>query len=122
MSSISINKNKYGTSAQAQNAKWFREFSMCVFAVVAAYLLLSNPAFATGGTGAVTAATARVSTVATGFFTILQAIGVVVLSSAFLYVGYGMAFNGKKWSDVANVFYGATIAGMGSMLVGWLFS
>lgn len=107
---------------QTAKTVWFRDFAFCVLAVVFLYLLTNNPAFATGGSGAVTAATARVTTVATGFFTILQAVGVVILSAAFLYVGYGMAYSGKKWSDVANVFYGATIAGMGSMLVGWLFN
>lgn len=106
-------------------SQFLNNAALAVLAAAFLYALMAHPAFATsatGGTGAVTAATTRVTTVASGFYTILQAVGVVLLSAAFLYVGYGMAFNGKKWSDVANVFYGATIAGMGSMLVGWLFN
>lgn len=106
-------------------SKVLNNAALAVLTAAFLYALMSHPAFATaatGGTGAVTAATTRVTTVATGFYTILQGIGIVILSAAFLYVGYGLAFNGKKWSDVANVAYGATIAGLGSTLVGWLFS
>ena len=52
----------------------------------------------------------------------LPAIGAFILSGAFMYVGYSMAFGGKKWTDVAMVAYGAMIAGMGPMLVAWFFS
>jgi hypothetical protein len=76
----------------------------------------------TGGTGASGTAQARVTAVAVSFLNIMIAIGVAILSAAFLYVGYGMAFGGKRWADVGNVAYGCLIAGMGSMMVGWLFS
>jgi len=94
-------------------------------AVVAGALMVSGAAFAGppgGGTGSVGAVQTRVTDVVSGFQGILFGIGALVLSMAVMYVGYSMAFAGKKWSDVANVAYGATIAGMGSMLVGWLFS
>jgi len=90
-------------------------------ATVAAGLFMSSPAFAIGG-GKVDSVQTRVEGVVSGFQGIMQGVGVAVLSAAVLYVGYGMAFGGKKWSDVANVAYGATIAGMGSIMVGWLFS
>lgn len=92
---------------------------------VASALMMSGAAFAGvpgGGGGTVGAVQARVTDVVGGFQGILFGIGALVLSMAVMYVGYSMAFAGKKWSDVANVAYGATIAGMGSMLVGWLFS
>jgi hypothetical protein len=95
-------------------------------AFVAGALMMSGAAFAGtppgGGTGSVGAVQTRVTDVTSGFQGILFGIGGLVLSMAVMYVGYSMAFAGKKWSDVANVAYGATIAGMGSMLVGWLFS
>lgn len=94
-------------------------------AVVTTGLFMSGAAFAGvpgGGSGSVGTVQARVTSVVSGFQGILFAIGAMVLSMAVMYVGYSMAFAGKKWSDVANVAYGATIAGMGSMLVGWLFS
>jgi hypothetical protein len=93
--------------------------------VVASVLVMSGSAFAGvpgGGGGTVGAVEARVTSVVSGFQGILFGIGALVLSMAVMFVGYSMAFAGKKWSDVANVAYGATIAGMGSMLVGWLFS
>lgn len=93
--------------------------------VVATGLFMSGAAFAGvpgGGSGSVGAVQSRVTDVVSGFQGILFGIGALVLSMAVMYVGYSMAFAGKKWSDVANVAYGATIAGMGSMLVGWLFS
>lgn len=95
---------------------------------VATGLFMMSPVFAAaptppgGGAGTVGAVQGRVNSVVQGFQGIMFGIGAFVLSAAVLYVGYGMAFNGKKWSDVANVAYGATIAGMGTMLVGWLFS
>jgi hypothetical protein len=77
---------------------------------------------ATGGTGASAVAQTRVTTVANSFLAILIAVGAVLIAGAFCYVGYGMAYNAKRWSDVANVFFGALIAGMGSMMAAWLFS
>jgi hypothetical protein len=111
---------------QLELTQWAKAFGYTLLMMGLFYLVFLNPAFAqttsaTGGTGAVTAVQARVTGVAQGFNTILQVVGVALLSAAFLYVGYGMAFGGKKWSDVANVFYGCTIAGIGSIAVTWLF-
>ena len=75
-----------------------------------------------GGTGTGAAVSTRVTNVLTDFQGIIYGVGALILSAAFMYVGYGMAFGGKKWSDVANVAYGAVIAGAGVMIVGWLFS
>mgnify|MGYP003471564964 CR=1 FL=1 len=101
---------------------WFKWLSYAVFA---ALLLLAfvDPVFAQvgGGTGTSTAVQTRVTNVVTGFQAIMYAVGAFILAAAFMYVGYGMAFGGKKCSDVANVFYGAVIAGAGVLLVTWLF-
>jgi len=86
--------------------------------------LAANQAFAQvgGGTGTGEEVQARTVGVLTTFQGIMFAIGGLVLAAAYGYVGYAMAWGGKKWSDVANVCYGATIGGMCSMMVGWLFT
>ena len=86
--------------------------------------LAANQALAQvgGGTGTGDEVQARTVGVLTTFQGIMFAIGGVVLAAAYGYVGYAMAWGGKKWSDVANVCYGATIGGMCSMMVGWLFT
>jgi hypothetical protein len=75
-----------------------------------------------GGTGDAEDVNERVLGVMTAFQLIMFSIGGVVLAAAFGYVGYGMAYQEKKWSDVKNVAAGAMVAGMCSMMVGWLFS
>lgn len=95
--------------------------SLLLFAVA---MLCVDPAFAqTGGaTGTAAASQTRIVGVVTGWQLLIFAVGAFILSAAFMYVGYSMAFGGKKWMDVANVAYGAMIAGMGPMLVAWFFS
>ena len=101
-----------------------RNVVMAALAIVLLYAMLTHPALAQvgGATGTSAATGARINNVLTGFQGIIYAIGGLILSAAFMYVGYGMAFGGKKWSDVANVAYGAIISGAGVLLVGWLFT
>ncbi len=101
-----------------------RKVVMWSLALLCLYILLAHPAMAQvgGGTGTVTAVNTRVTNVVTSFQAVIFGIGGFILSAAFMYIGYGMAFGGKKWSDVANVAYGAIISGAGAMLVGWLFA
>lgn len=96
--------------------QWIKAIGYSLLIALFMYFLLSNPAFAQSG-GIQT----RVDTTATSFKNILNAIGGALLAAAFLYVGYGMAFNGKQWKDVANVCYGCLVAGMGTLIVNWLF-
>lgn len=107
----------------SNNAQWMKAVLVTAL-IMLAWMLAVNPAFAqaTGGTGTSTASSSRIIGVVTQWQAIIFGIGAFVLAAAFMYVGYAMAFGGKKWSDVANVAYGAVIAGMGGMLVGWLFS
>ena len=103
---------------------WSKALLISVLIFAAAFCLMT-PAFAgpTGGaTGTATASSTRIMGVVTGWQLIIFSIGAFILSAAFMYVGYAMAFGGKRWSDIANVVYGAVIAGMGPMLVGWFFS
>jgi hypothetical protein len=100
---------------------WLKALAYAVVLVLL-YTVALQAYAGTGGTGASTVAQQRVTTVAQSFLNILIAIGALLIAGAFCYVGYGMAYNAKRWADVANVFFGALIAGMGSMLAGWLFS
>jgi hypothetical protein len=95
-----------------------------VACLATATLMLADQALAQvgGGTGTGDDVNARVTGVLTTFQAIMFGIGGVVLAAAYGYVGYAMAWGGKRWSDVATVCYGATIGGMCSMMVGWLFS
>lgn len=104
--------------------QWIKAILLSLLAVGLVALLI-NPAWAqpTGGaTGTAAASQTRILGVVTGWQLIIFAIGAFILSGAFMYVGYSMAFGGKKWTDVAMVAYGAMIAGMGPMLVAWFFS
>lgn len=108
---------------QSQCKQWTKALllSLLLFGMA---VLLMTPAFAqTGGaTGTAAASQTRILGVVTGWQLIIFSIGAFILSGAFMYVGYSMAFGGKKWTDVAMVAYGAMIAGMGPMLVAWFFS
>lgn len=103
--------------------QWLKVLMLALLAI-AAVMMFVDPVFAqTGGaTGTAAASSTRILGVVTGWQLIIFAIGAFVLSAAFMYVGYAMAFGGKKWTDVASVCYGAMIAGMGPMLVAWFFS
>lgn len=112
------------STARAEIKSWTKALALSLLFFTIAIFLMS-PAFAgpTGGaTGTATASSTRIVGVVTGWQLIIFAIGAFILSAAFMYVGYAMAFGGKRWSDIANVVYGAVIAGMGPMLVGWFFS
>lgn len=117
-----MNQGATAAKGSAETAEWLKA-AMWVFVAMALMTALSPVMAQVGGaTGTATASQTRVVGVVTGWQLIIFAIGAFVLSAAFMYVGYGMAFGGKKWSDIANVVYGALIAGMGPMLVAWLFS
>ncbi len=91
-------------------------------AVLAASIAIAHsPVFAVGA-GTVTATQTRITNVTTDFNAIMLGVGTAILTAAFAFVGYSMAFGGKKWSDVANVAYGSAIAGVGGLAVGWLYS
>lgn len=112
---------------QSEAEQWLKAIlmSLVMFALL---VLLISPAFAGGGgpaggaTGTAAATQTRVLGVVTGWQLIMFVIGAFILAGAFMWVGYAMAFGGKRWSDVVNVVYGAMIAGMGPMLVAWFFS
>lgn len=116
-----MNQGATAAKGSAETAEWLKA-AMWVFVAMALMTALPVLAQVGGATGTATASQTRVVGVVTGWQLIIFAIGAFVLSAAFMYVGYGMAFGGKKWSDIANVVYGALIAGMGPMLVAWLFS
>lgn len=93
-------------------------FTVMVAALIAPELALAQVG---GGTGTGAAVSARVNSIFSTWQGIMFSLGAFALSGAFMYVGYGMGWGQKKWSDVANVAYGASVAGGGVMLVSWLF-
>lgn len=112
-----------GTVGESQTKQWTKAVLLSLLLVGGAMILLNSAMAQTGGaTGTAAASQTRILGVVTGWQLIIFAIGAFILSGAFMYVGYSMAFGGKKWTDVAMVAYGAMIAGMGPMLVAWFFS
>lgn len=112
----------------AENRKqWLKVILTTLFFAALAVLIMVEPAFAQtappagGGSGTAASASARITSVTTGFQGVLYSIGGVLLTAAFMYTGYAMAFGGKQWKDIANVVYGAVIAGLAPVIVGWLF-
>lgn len=90
-------------------------------------LFLAGQAFATGtgtttGTGGAAAAQARINAVVVGWQNIVMGVGVGILTIAWSFIGYAIAFNGKTMKDLQNPAIGTTIAGLATVLVGWLFS
>jgi len=51
----------------------------------------------------------------------LLAIAVIVVTLAFIYVGFMMIFRGAEWSDVARIFIGAMLIAGASALATLLF-
>ena len=74
------------------------------------------------GTGGVGAAQTRINSVATGWQSIVQGVGVSVLVIAWSYIGYQIAFGGKTMKDMFPTMVGTSIAGLAPVLVSWLFS
>ena len=57
-----------------------------------------------------------------GFRDALLAIAVVIVTLAFMYVGFMMIFRGAQWDDVARIFVGAMMISGATALATLLFS
>lgn len=90
------------------------------FAALVVMLTLGVSMQAMAGSGA-----ANLSSV-TNFFdnikSLLSTISVVVVSIAFVFAGYQIAFNQKRVSDVMPVLLGGLIIGGASQFASWLFN
>nr|WP_317623799.1 TrbC/VirB2 family protein [Acidovorax sp. SUPP3334]BDH38365.1 TrbC/VirB2 family protein [Acidovorax sp. SUPP3334] len=116
-----------GNLAQHQNTakdtarEWLKAFLWTALLAFAVLFLLPGLAHATGSGGAAQAQ-ARVNNVALGWQNIVVGCGVAVLTIAWSFIGYSIAFNGKTMKDLQNPAIGSTVAGLAPILVGWLFS
>ena len=75
-----------------------------------------------GGTGTGDAVQARMTGTMTTAQAILYGVGALIMSGAFLYTAYGIAWGGKKWSELGNVAGAMVAGGVAVMACGWLFS
>jgi hypothetical protein len=75
-----------------------------------------------GGSGTGDAVQARVSSTVSTAQIILYSVGALIMGGAALYTTYGIAWGGKKWSELGNVAGAMAAGGMAVMLAGWLFS
>jgi type IV secretion system protein VirB2 len=63
---------------------------------------------------------AKVNSVMSSIQTLLIGISVTIITISLLWVGFKMAFQHAKWSEVSNVVIGAIIAGGAPGLAVWL--
>jgi type IV secretory pathway VirB2 component (pilin) len=61
-----------------------------------------------------------VNTLLQNVLNVMQGIGVVAVSIAILYVGYKMVFQQARWSDIANIVFGAAFIGGATSIAHWL--
>lgn len=76
-------------------------------------LLATSPAYAQ---------ITKLNSVASSIQTALVSVGVSLFTIALLWVGYKMAFDGARWADVANIVYGAILAGGAAGIASFLMS
>jgi type IV secretion system protein VirB2 len=111
-----INRKDAGqTSGQAQYTK-VTSSSLTTIASVAVtigLLLATSPAYAQ---------ITKLNSVASSIQTALVSVGVSLFTIALLWVGYKMAFDGARWADVANIVYGAILAGGAAGIASFLMS
>ncbi len=81
--------------------------------VTIAFLLAASPAYAQ---------ITKLNSVASSIQTALVSVGVSLFTIALLWVGYKMAFDGARWADVANIVYGAILAGGAAGIASFLMS
>jgi len=77
------------------------------------FLLATSPAYAQ---------ITKLNSVASSIQTALVSVGVSLFTIALLWVGYKMAFDGARWADVANIVYGAILAGGAAGIASFLMS
>lgn len=76
-----------------------------VFAVWATFVWTMQAHAAVGGT------VSNIGSIFDGILEILNAISIAVIAIAFVFVGYQVAFNNKRFTDVMPIFIGALIVG-----------
>jgi len=52
----------------------------------------------------------------------LIGMGVTIITCALMWVGYKMAVQHAKWTEVTQVFWGGAIAGAAPIIAAWIFS
>ena len=76
-------------------------------------LLASSPAFAQ---------ITKVNTVLANVQSILIGVAVTVFTIALMWVGFKLAFQHAKWSEVSNIVIGAIIVGGAAGIASWLLN
>jgi type IV secretion system protein VirB2 len=62
----------------------------------------------------------NVTTLLQNVLTVMQGVAVVAVSIAIIWVGYKLVFQQARWSDVANIIFGAAFIGGASSIAHWL--
>ncbi|MGP3508409.1 TrbC/VirB2 family protein [Paracidovorax citrulli] len=106
---------------RSNGQEWLKALQWSVLLAAVALFLLPGLAHATG-TGGVTQVQTRINNVGQAWQSIVMGAGVFVLTIAWAWIGYAIAFNGKTMKDLQNPALGSTIAGLAPILVGWMFS
>lgn len=88
-----------------------------LLAIAMVNVMLANQAFAQSAT-----AQTRVQTTVDTILSIVQAIGIGVITITFMVSGYLIATGQKQWKDLMAPAGGAIIAGSAATLAAWFFS
>ena len=112
-----LNHRGYGGKSGGRERR-FEESSRGVETVASllvtiGFLLATSPAYAQ---------ITKLNSVASSIQTALVSVGVSLFTIALLWVGYKMAFDGARWADVANIVYGAILAGGAAGIASFLMS
>lgn len=62
----------------------------------------------------------NVTTLLQNVLSVMQGIAVVAVSIAIIWVGYKLVFQQARWSDVANIIFGAAFIGGATSIAHWL--
>lgn len=81
--------------------------------VMVGSVLVTSPAYAQ---------ITKLNSVASSIQMALVSVGVSLFTIALLWVGYKMAFDGARWADVANIVYGAILAGGAAGIASFLMA
>ncbi len=101
------------TRGREQRAEETSHAVVTVASLTIGLLLATSPAYAQ---------ISKLNSVASSIQTALVSVGVTLFTIALLWVGYKMAFDGARWADVANIVYGAILAGGAAGIASFLMS
>ncbi|MGC4097982.1 MAG: TrbC/VirB2 family protein [Nitrospira sp.] len=108
-----VSEGKSGQRAQHYQQPLRGVITAGTWLIMVGSVLVTSPAYAQ---------ITKLNSVASSIQTALVSVGVSLFTIALLWVGYKMAFDGARWADVANIVYGAILAGGAAGIASFLMA